>query len=87
MGARRSSRGRHLQNLDQDSGLNSQTVQNRVITAAVQEQDVEFKTEAEDGWKVLYNDMTFKPIENKPHELRQHLSEHEQRCGIPSRDL
>lgn len=57
--------GRHLQNLDQDSGLNSQTVQNRVITAAVQEQDVEFKTEAEDGWKVLYDDMTFKPIENE----------------------
>ena len=57
--------GRHLQNLDKDSGLNSQTVQNRVITAAVQEQDVEFKTEAEDGWKVLYDGMTFKPIENK----------------------
>ena len=57
--------GRHLQNLDKDSGLNSQTVQNRAITAAVQEQDVEFKTEAEDGWKVLYDDMTFKPIENK----------------------
>lgn len=57
--------GRHLQNLDKGSGLNSQTVQNRVITAAVQEQDVEFKTEAEDGWKVLYDDMTFKPIENE----------------------
>ena len=57
--------GRHLQNLDEGSGLNSQTVQKRVITAAVQEQDVEFKTEAEDGWKVLYDDMTFKPIENK----------------------
>ena len=57
--------GRHLQNLDKDSGLNSQTVQSRVITAAVQEQDVEFKTEAEDGWKVLYDDMTFKPIENE----------------------
>lgn len=57
--------GRHLQNLDKGSGLNSQTVQKRVITAAVQEQDVEFKTEAEDGWKVLYDDMTFKPIENE----------------------
>lgn len=57
--------GRHLQNLDKGSGLNSQTVQNRAITAAVQEQDVEFKTEAEDGWKVLYDDMTFKPIENE----------------------
>ena len=57
--------GRHLQNLDKGSGLNSQTVQNRVITAAVQEQDVEFKTEAEDGWKVLYDGMTFKPIENE----------------------
>ena len=57
--------GRHLQNLDKGSGLNSQTVQSRVITAAVQEQDVEFKTEAEDGWKVLYDGMTFKPIENK----------------------
>ena len=57
--------GRHLQNLDEDSRLNSQTVQKRVITAAVQEQDVEFKTEAEDGWKVLYDGMTFKPIENE----------------------
>lgn len=57
--------GRHLQNLDKDSGLNSQTAQKRVITAAVQEQDVEFKTEAEDGWKVLYDGMTFKPIENE----------------------
>ena len=57
--------GRHLQNLDKDSRLNSQTVQSRVITAAVQEQDVEFKTEAEDGWKVLYDGMTFKPIENE----------------------
>ena len=58
--------GRHLQNLDQDSGLNDEKGRNTAfITAAVQEQDVEFKTEAEDGWKVLYNDMTFKPIENK----------------------
>lgn len=58
--------GRHLQNLDKDSGLNDEKGRNTAfITAAVQEQDVEFKTEAEDGWKVLYNDMTFKPIENK----------------------
>lgn len=58
--------GRHLQNLDKDSGLNDEKARNTAfITAAVQEQDVEFKTEAEDGWKVLYDDMTFKPIENK----------------------
>lgn len=58
--------GRHLQNLDQDSGLNDEKGRNTAfITAAVQEQDVEFKTEAEDGWKVLYDGMTFKPIENK----------------------
>ena len=58
--------GRHLQNLDKDSGLNDKKDRKTgFITAAVQEQDVEFKTEAEDGWKVLYNDMTFKPIENK----------------------
>lgn len=58
--------GRHLQNLDKGSGLNDEKGRNTVfITAAVQEQDVEFKTEAEDGWKVLYDDMTFKPIENE----------------------
>lgn len=58
--------GRHLQNLDKDSGLNDEKARNTAfITAAVQEQDVEFKTEAEDGWKVLYDGMTFKPIENK----------------------
>ena len=58
--------GRHLQNLDKDSGLNDEKGRNTAfITAAVQEQDVEFKTEAEDGWKVLYDDMTFKPIENE----------------------
>lgn len=58
--------GRHLQNLDKGSGLNDEKGRNTAfITAAVQEQDVEFKTEAEDGWKVLYNDMTFKPIENE----------------------
>lgn len=58
--------GRHLQNLDKDSGLNDEKGRNTAfITAAVQEQDVEFKTEAEDGWKVLYDGMTFKPIENK----------------------
>lgn len=58
--------GRHLQNLDKDSGLNDKKDRKTgFITAAVQEQDVEFKTEAEDGWKVLYDDMTFKPIENE----------------------
>lgn len=58
--------GRHLQNLDKDSGLNDEKSRNTAfITAAVQEQDVEFKTEAEDGWKVLYDGMTFKPIENE----------------------
>lgn len=58
--------GRHLQNLDKDSGLNDEKARNTAfITAAVQEQNVEFKTEAEDGWKVLYDGMTFKPIENK----------------------
>ncbi len=58
--------GRHLQNLDKDSGLNDKKDRKTgFITAAVQEQDVEFKTEAEDGWKVLYDGMTFKPIENE----------------------
>lgn len=58
--------GRHLQNLDKGSGLDDEKGRNTVfITAAVQEQDVEFKTEAEDGWKVLYDGMTFKPIENE----------------------
>lgn len=57
--------GRHLQNLDEDSGVNRQAVESRVITAAVQEQDIEFKSIAERGWQTLYGeDMTFKPIQN-----------------------
>ncbi len=64
--------GRHLQNLDERSGLNGDQAGlngyggvTKFITAAVQEQDIEFKSIAERGWQTLYGEnMTFKPIEN-----------------------
>lgn len=64
--------GRHLQNLDERSGLNGDQADlngygdvTKFITAAMQEQDIEFKSIAERGWQTLYGEnMTFKPIEN-----------------------
>ena len=57
--------GRHLQNLDwKDSGLKNEEAPNKVITAAVQERDIQFKSDESDGWFDLYFDRKFTPIEN-----------------------
>ena len=49
---------RHLQNLDTASRLPDS------ITRAVQEQDIQFNENADDGWDRLYGSRTFTPITN-----------------------
>lgn len=57
--------GRHLQNLDLiDSGLEKENKKEMVITAAVQERDIQFKSDESDSWFDLYFDRKFTPIEN-----------------------
>lgn len=57
--------GRHLQNLDwKDSGLKNEKTQNKVITAAVQERDIQFKSDESDSWGVLYSKRNFVPLVN-----------------------
>ena len=57
--------GRHLQNLEENSGLNRKTDRKTpVITAAVQERDIQFKSDESDSWKDLYQEMNFVPLVN-----------------------
>ena len=57
--------GRHLQNLDwKDSGLKNEEAPNKVITAAVQERDIQFKSDESDSWGVLYPTRNFVPLVN-----------------------
>ena len=57
--------GRHLQNLDwKDSGLKNEKTQNKVITAAVQERDIQFKSDESDSWGELYPQLNFVPLVN-----------------------
>ena len=57
--------GRHLQNLEENSGLNRGTDgEMPVITAAVQERDIQFKSDESDSWGVLYPTRNFVPLVN-----------------------
>lgn len=57
--------GRHLQNLELDnSGLKKETDKNKIITAAVQERDIQFKSDESDSWGVLYPKRNFVPLVN-----------------------
>lgn len=57
--------GRHLQNLEENSGLNRKTDRKTpVITAAVQERDIQFKSDESDSWGVLYSTRNFVPLVN-----------------------
>ena len=78
--------GRHLQNLDwKDSGLKNEEAPNKVITAAVQERDIQFKSDESDGWFDLYFDRKFTPIENA--QLKSYDSTsgiyHPEICDLP----
>ena len=57
--------GRHLQNLDlENSGLKEENKTEMVITAAVQERDIQFKSDESDSWGVLYPKRNFVPLVN-----------------------
>ena len=57
--------GRHLQNLELDnSGLKKEADKNKIITAAVQERDIQFKSDESDSWGVLYSTRNFVPLVN-----------------------
>lgn len=57
--------GRHLQNLElKNSGLKKETDKNKIITAAVQERDIQFKSDESDSWGVLYSTRNFVPLVN-----------------------
>ena len=78
--------GRHLQNLEENSGLNRGTdSKTPAITAAVQERDIQFKSDESDGWFDLYFDRKFTPIENT--QLKSYDSTsgiyHPEICDLP----
>lgn len=78
--------GRHLQNLDlESSGLEKETTAAKAITAAVQERDIQFKSDESDGWFDLYSDRKFTPIENT--QLKSYDSTsgiyHPEICDLP----
>ena len=57
---------RHLQNLDRDSGVADR------IVRAVQEQEIEFNSAAQNSWSACYPGQTFQPIRNSA--LREYES-------------
>ena len=78
--------GRHLQNLEENSGLNRETARKTpVITAAMQERDIQFKSDESDSWGELYPDRKFTPIENT--QLKSYDSTsgiyHPEICDLP----
>lgn len=73
--------GRHLQNLDwKDSGLKNEKTQNKVITAAVQERDIQFKSDESDSWGVLYPTQNFVPLVNS--QIKSYRSEIGSYCPV-----
>ena len=78
--------GRHLQNLEENSGLNRKNDKKTLaITAAVQERDIQFKSDESDSWGELYSDRKFTPIENT--QLKSYDSTsgiyHPEICDLP----
>lgn len=63
--------GRHLQNLD----LKSSGLKNEFITAAVQERDIQFKSDESDSWGELYPELNFVPLVNS--QIKSYHSESE----------
>ena len=73
--------GRHLQNLDwKDSGLKNEEAPNKVITAAVQERDIQFKSDESDSWGVLYPTRNFVPLVNS--QINSYRSEIGSYCPV-----
>ena len=73
--------GRHLQNLDlENSGLKEENKTERVITAAVQERDIQFKSDESDSWGVLYPTRNFVPLVNS--QINSYRSEIGSYCPV-----
>ena len=73
--------GRHLQNLDwKDSGLKNEKNTNKVITAAVQERDIQFKSVESDSWGVLYPTQNFMPLVNS--QIKSYCSKIGSYCPV-----
>lgn len=73
--------GRHLQNLElKNSGLKKETDKNKIITAAVQERDIQFKSDESDSWGVLYPKRNFVPLVNS--QIKSYHSEIGSYCPV-----
>lgn len=73
--------GRHLQNLElKNSGLKKETDKNKIITAAVQERDIQFKSDESDSWGVLYSTRNFVPLANS--QIKSYHSEIGSYCPV-----
>lgn len=73
--------GRHLQNLDlESSGLKKEADSKKVITAAVQERDIQFKSDESDSWGVLYPTRNFVPLVNS--QINSYRSEIGSYCPV-----
>lgn len=73
--------GRHLQNLEENSGLNRETARKTpVITAAMQERDIQFKSDESDSWGVLYPKRNFVPLVNS--QIKSYHSEIGSYCPV-----
>ena len=73
--------GRHLQNLElENSGLKKEADKNKIITAAMQERDIQFKSDESDSWGVLYPTQNFVPLVNP--KIKSYRSEIGSYCPV-----
>lgn len=78
--------GRHLQNLELDaSGLSKEQDADKIVTAAVQKQKIQFQGTEHDNWSELYPNRSFTPIENPRLKSYDSTDEenHPEICDLP----
>lgn len=78
--------GRHLQNLELDaSGLSKEQDADKIVTAAVQKQKIQFQGTEHDNWSELYPNRSFTPIENPKLKSYDSTDEenHPEICDLP----
>lgn len=78
--------GRHLQNLELDaSRLSKETDADKIVTAAVQKQKIQFQGTEQDSWSELYPNRSFTPIENPKLKSYDSTDEenHPEICDLP----
>ena len=78
--------GRHLQNLELNaSGLSKEQDENKIVTAAVQKQKIQFQGTEHDNWSELYPNRSFTPIENPNLKSYDSTDEenHPEICDLP----